>query len=397
MDKPRIRWIDAHPFVNEGREMVAISDAEGIMENSLVVSKDVLFIISLMDGSRSLRDIQADYMRMHGQLLYMEHLEEIVTAMDQNYLLFNENYRSRCSTLKMEYDKSSVRRPALAGRSYPANRMDLLMALDEMFRTASKKEIGGEVTAIIAPHIDYTRGLQVYQQIYPYARQATKPLVVVFGTCHHITDKIWNISLKDFETPLDIVPVSQKLRSLVKGNDTLRDYVNEWPHRNEHSIELQIPLIQFNMSNDFEILPILTGSMHEYVDGMKDIEDKMLTRLVGGLRDVLSVYGKPYLVIAGADLAHIGAQFGDPYPLGAFTLGQSKIKDEEILACIQEVDALSFFNVIKREKDARRICGLTPIYFLLRLMEGCSAEIVSYDQWTDGKSSVSFAGAVFYK
>jgi Lon protease-like protein len=30
-------------------------------------------------------------------------------------------------------------------------------------------------------------------------------------------------------------------------------------------------------------------------------------------------------------------------------------------------------------------------------MEGCTAEVVSYDQWTDGKSSVSFAGAVFYK
>ena len=397
MENPRVRWIDAHPFVNEGREMIVISDTEGIMENSLVVSKDILFIISLMDGSRSLRDIQADYMRIYGELLYIERLEEIVAAMDQSYLLFNENYRSRCADLKMEYEKSPVRKPALAGRSYPANRMDLLMTLDEMFKAAPEREIQEEMAAIIAPHIDYTRGMNVYQQVYPYLRHTSKPLVIIFGTCHHITDKIWNISLKDFETPLDIAPVSQELKNLVEHNNVLRDYVNEWPHRSEHSIELQIPLIQFNMLNDFEILPILTGSMHEYVEGMRDIRDDTLTGLADNLREVLNAYGKPYLIIAGADLAHIGAQFGDPYPLDSFSLARSKTKDEEILACIRKVDGQAFFNVIKGEKDARRICGLTPIYFLLRLMEGCTADIVSYDQWADGKSSVSFAGAVFYK
>jgi len=275
--------------------------------------------------------------------------------------------------------------------------MDLLVSLDEMFKATPEKEICGEIAAIIAPHIDYTRGINVYQQIYPYLRHVNKPLIVVFGTCHHMTEKIWNISLKDFETPLDIAPVSQELRSLVLHNDVLSDSVTEWPHRNEHSIELQIPLIQFNMLNDFEILPILTGSMHEYIDGTRDINDGVLAGLVNSLKAVLKAYGKPYIVIAGADLAHIGAQFGDPYPLDSFTLMHSKTKDEEILACIQEVNAESFFNTIKKEGDARRICGLTPIYFLLRLMEGRTAEIVSYDQWTDKKSSVSFAGAVFYK
>jgi hypothetical protein len=377
--------------------MAVISDAEGIMENSLVVSKDILYIISLMDGSRSLRDIQADYMRMFGQLLYIERLEEIVTAMDQNYLLFNENYRSHCADLMMEYEKSPVRSPALAGRSYPASRMDLLMALDEMFRAAPKKTLNGELQAILAPHIDYMRGNNVYQNIYPYLQYSTKPLVVVFGTSHHITEKIWNISLKDFETPLDIVPVSPELKGLIEDDPTLRQHINEWPHRNEHSIELQIPLIQFHMRNDFEILPILTGSMHEYIEGTKDNNDQILATLIENLREVLRTYGKPYLVIAGADLAHIGAQFGDPYPLNSYTLDRSRDKDEEILYCIKQINAQSFFNVIKNERDARRICGLTPIYCLLRLMEGCTAEIASYDQWTDGNSSVSFAGALFYK
>jgi hypothetical protein len=212
-----------------------------------------------------------------------------------------------------------------------------------------------------------------------------------------MTEKIWNISLKDFETPLDIAPVTDELKSLILHNDMLGDYVFEWPHRNEHSIELQIPLIQFNLLNDFEILPILTGSMHEYIEGLKDIHDAMLTELTDNLHGVLNAYGKPYIIVAGADLAHIGAQFGDTYALDSFALARSKTKDEEILASVKEIDAQAFFARIKSEGDVRRICGLTPIYFLLRLLQGCTAEIESYDQWTDGKSSVSFAGAVFYK
>ncbi|WP_084218784.1 AmmeMemoRadiSam system protein B [Syntrophorhabdus aromaticivorans] len=396
MENPRIRWLQAYPVVSEGKEMIVLSDDEGIVENSFVVSKDTLFLISLMDGTRSLRDIQTEYMRTYGQLIYLERLEEIVTAMDNNFLLLNENYRSRLARLKMEYEGSPVRKSALAGRSYPENRMDLLMQLDEMFKTAREVKPNGEIRAILAPHIDYARGIEVYRETYGYMKHVEKPLLVIFGTCHRPTEKILSISLKDFETPLDVVPTPRDLSALIRDNDLLRDYIDEWPHRNEHSIELQLPLIQFNTQDDFEILPILTGSMHEYIKGEKSIDDDLLSELVENLRTVLTRYGKPYIIIAGADLAHIGAQFGDPLPLDAMALAASKVKDEEILACIREANARAFFDAVKSESDARRICGLTPIYFQLRFVEGSTAEIVGYKQWTDGRSSVSFAGAVFH-
>lgn len=390
-----MRWIDAHPFISEGREMILLNDVEGIMEESLIVSKDVLFLISLMDGSRSLRDIQAEYVRSFGELLYMEKLEEIVAAMDKNGLLLNDTYRALKARLQAEYDQAPVRPPACAGRSYSANRMDLLMTLDELCRISSEVTIGGDITGILAPHIDYGRGSKVYGLVYSHLRKTTRPLVVIFGTCHAFTEKIWNISLKDFETPLDVIPVGKELKGLIQQDALLKNYVDEWPHRREHSIELQLPFLQFNLQHDFEILPILTGYMHECIEGVKDVHDPIFTQLIDRLRGVLAAYGKPYIVVAGADLAHIGAQFGDPYPLDAMTLSISKVKDEELLASVKEVSAESFFSRVKTERDARRICGLAPIYFLLRFMEGSAAQIVGYDQWTDGRSSVSFAGAVF--
>ena len=115
------------------------------------------------------------------------------------------------------------------------------------------------------------------------------------------------------------------------------------------------------------------------------------------MKQVLEKYGKPYLLIAGADLAHIGAQFGDKYALDRLTLGQSKTKDEEILEAVRQVDSQRFLAAIRAEEDRRRICGLAPIYFQLSLLEGSTCDLVDYDQWTDGASSVSFAGAVFYR
>jgi AmmeMemoRadiSam system protein B len=112
---------------------------------------------------------------------------------------------------------------------------------------------------------------------------------------------------------------------------------------------------------------------------------------------VLEKYGKSYLFIAGADLAHIGAQFGDRYTLDSETLARSKSKDQEILDSVKQVDAGGFLAAIRAEQDGRRICGLAPIYFQLALLEGSTCEMVSYDQWTDGASSVSFAGAILYK
>lgn len=239
--------------------------------------------------------------------------------------------------------------------------------------------------------------MEVYRRVYPFIRGVEKPLIIVFGTCHGLTDHLLNISTKAFATPLGVIPASAGLSELIRGDKVLKGCVHEWPHRAEHSIELQLPLIQFlTAGRTFEILPILTGSMHQYVAGGKSLSDEEIEAPIQSLKDMLRAYGKPYLIIAGADLAHIGAQFGDRYPLDKDTLQRSRETDEAILSYVKSVDAAGFFRSVKMEEDRRRICGLTSMYIQLSLLAGSECEIVDYGQWTDGRSSVSFAGAVFY-
>ena len=396
MDNPKVRWVETLPVEQDGREMFVLRDPDGLTEGSLVVSREVLFLISLMNGNRSIRDLQEEFMRASGRLISTEQIESVVNTMDRNFLLQNERFESYFQKLREEYDASSCRPSFLAGRSYPGNAQELASFLDSMFPSRERPPLGRGLKGILAPHIDYARGRGVYRETYKYLPGSDADLLVLFGTCHHLAPKIWNISLKDFATPLGTAVNAKGLGKLLNENHFLKDYIAEWPHKTEHSIELQLPLIQFLLSQrQFEILPIVTGSMHEYVDGSKSTSDGELQELIGAFREVLERYGKSYCIIAGADLAHIGAQFGDRYGLDKNTLEESKAKDRTLLESVKGVDRDQFFACVKNEGDERRICGLAPIYFQLSLLDGVRGEIISYDQWTDGASSVSFAGALF--
>jgi hypothetical protein len=398
MEHPKMRWVEVLPVVQDGREMFYLRDPEGISDKPLVVSRDVLFLMALMDGQRSLRDLQEEYTRASGSLVHLEQIQAVAEAMDTSLLLDNDHYQTHLRELITAYEEAPFRNPCCSGRSYPEDQKKLLTYMGEMFPDDRTPEVQGEVEGILAPHIDYSRGYRVYHETYRYLSCSDRKLLVLFGTCHGLTAKLWNISLKDYSTPLGIVSCRKELRELIRHNALLKEHVSEWCHRNEHSIELQLPIIQYLFRDtEIEILPILTGSMHEYVTGGNPPGQEALRELAGNLRQVLERYGKPYLLIAGADLAHIGAQFGDRYSLDNHVLERSKKKDEEILETIRQVDKDRFVSTIRAEKDSRRICGLAPIYFQLALLNGSTCDVVSYDQWTDGASSVSFAGAVFYR
>lgn len=70
-----------------------------------------------------------------------------------------------------------------------------------------------------------------------------------------------------------------------------------------------------------------------------------------------------------------------------------------MLEALLRPDADAFYADVMRDRDARRICGFTPIYLLTALMqaEQRRGELLRYTQWvdTDLSSSVTFASAVF--
>jgi AmmeMemoRadiSam system protein B len=103
------------------------------------------------------------------------------------------------------------------------------------------------------------------------------------------------------------------------------------------------------------------------------------------------------LVVAAADLAHVGPAFGDPFGVDFVGRAQLRSADERLLSTVYAGDASAFFNLLREEGDRRHVCGLPPIYLMLRLLEGASGEPSGYALCpadAQGTSIVSIAGVV---
>ena len=395
-ENPRVRWLDVVPTVHEGRETFVLRDPEGITDNALLVSRDVLFLISLMDGARSARDIRFEFMKASGLPIEEDRVTSVIRTLDDHFLLLNTRYEGHVSRLMEEYRALPFRNACLAGKSYPDDAEALRSYLASFMDRENASSLKGRVRGMIAPHIDYGRGLEVYGPTYRYLPRDEHTLFVVFGTCHKPTRRVWSIALRDVVTPLGRVRGAVTVGDLVAQDALLRRYVDEWPHRNEHSIELQLPIIQFVMGErEFQVLSILTGSLHEYMEDGTPLDQGEVSELLARLKQVVKAHEGPVVFVAAADLAHIGAQFGDT-GLDNAMLEESKEKDRALLQTVTAIDAAAFFETVRREGDKRRICGLAPIYFVLSMLDSDRGELIEYRQWTDGASSVSFAGAIFY-
>jgi AmmeMemoRadiSam system protein B len=145
-------------------------------------------------------------------------------------------------------------------------------------------------------------------------------------------------------------------------------------------------------------VPILCGSFAAFVAGEGDpATHEAFAAAVEVLRQVAA--SRRTLVVAAADLAHMGPAFGDPYGLDFIARAKLRSADERLLASVYAGDATGFFEQLKAEGDRRNVCGLPPIYLTLRLLGETSGEQAGYDLCPadpQGTSLVTIAGVIFH-
>ena len=95
------------------------------------------------------------------------------------------------------------------------------------------------------------------------------------------------------------------------------------------------------------------------------------------------------------DLAHVGPRFGDPDPNTEASLAIVEREDRAMLESVVAGDARGFFAQVAADRDARRICGLSPIYTLLRLLPEAPGRLIEYRQWPDPEGAVTFCAVSF--
>ncbi|MDP3643325.1 MAG: AmmeMemoRadiSam system protein B [Bacteroidota bacterium] len=153
------------------------------------------------------------------------------------------------------------RKPYAAGRFYTDKPAELKAQLQVFFSKAMKRKSGNSPLAIVVPHAGYVFSGEVaasaFNQIDPNLKFER---IFVIGSSHTTSFNGASVYCSgNYETPLGIVPVDVDFaKKLVAENKILKDYPE--PHKNEHSIEVQLPFLQVHLKTDFKIVPVIIGS-----------------------------------------------------------------------------------------------------------------------------------------
>jgi AmmeMemoRadiSam system protein B len=128
------------------------------------------------------------------------------------------------------------------------------------------------------------------------------------------------------------------------------------------------------------------------------MEIKPIRQFIEALRGAISSLGRNVCYIASADLSHVGLQFGDREGIREYDLRILREEDQEMLGHAERMDGEGFFSSIMRERDRRRICGLSAIYTMLKALEATEGRLLKYGQafTPETQSVVSFASLAFY-
>jgi AmmeMemoRadiSam system protein B len=407
VETPKLRPVEAFPARVEGREAICLRDPSGVTESVLTVPRGLAPILALFDGTRSLVDVQAEIMRQCGELVLRSQLESMVEILDQHLFLEGPRVETERARQRAAFLGTPTRPAFLAGRSYEPEPGALAAALAGHFAPpAGPGPIGpsrqDSMRGLVAPHIDFNRGGPAYAWAYRALAEAQgADCFVVVGTAHAGLDgHAFAATAKAFETPFGPLEVDREVLDAIVRRAPADLFAAELAHRNEHSIEFQAVWLQYLRhragGGERRIVPLLASFAHEcLLRGKSPADTRETEGMLDAVRDAMAAIPRRYCLVAGADLAHVGPRFGDGWRVGPAELARVKAEDRALLAPVVQADAEGFFAEAMRQRDRNRICGLSPIYAVLRLLSGGPGRLLHYGQWPDPDGTVTFASVSF--
>ncbi|MBI3725678.1 AmmeMemoRadiSam system protein B [bacterium] len=398
----------------EGERVFELRDSYRLSDKSVILPLFLLLVAELLDGTRTVAEVAAEFTKRHKFPIEAQHVETLVRALDECLLLKGPRFDAALA----EWRSDPVRQPFCAGRSYPGEAQALAAFLDAQYTRqggpGGPPERDGRaapVSAVFSPHIDFHRGGHAYAWAWrAVAESCEADTFVIFGTAHQGTDAArFALTKKNYATPLGTIETDQELVSRLvshyKGGDDL--FSGEMAHRDEHSIEFQMVELahlygeRSEAPRKIRALPVLCGSIHDLaLRGERPGDDARWRDFHDALAKALAdIPRERVCFVAGVDLAHVGKDFGDP-GLSKRELEAVLEKDRATLALVvNERHPDPFHLDIARDQDARRICGHSAIAATLealRRQDGdLKGELLCHEKWYDGSSSVTFASAVY--
>ena len=155
-----------------------------------------------------------------------------------------------------------VRTPAVSGTFYPDDQKELKSLIHDCFThpigpgkippTDSSEKIYG----VICPHAGFVYSGPVACHSFYSISSSASEMAIITGPNHYgIGQSIASMIDASWKTPLGLMEVdSESALELRDGLDVLE--LDSFSHSKEHSIEVQIPMLQETFSHEMKILPV---------------------------------------------------------------------------------------------------------------------------------------------
>ncbi len=263
------------------------------------------------------------------------------------------------------------REPFVAGKFYPGGREQLERKLESCLSPQQKKT--GFVGALV-PHAGYEFSGKTAGGV--YSRIKLPPAVVVLGPKHTGEGRsgaVWAAGA--WRTPLGDMEVSAKIAMrLINGCRLLEeDYA---AHRFEHSIEVQVPFLQYSGGASF--VPAALG-LFSY-ENCREIAEC--------LANVLGEQDEDVSIIASSDMTHFEPE------------DSAREKDGRAIEAMQAMDERALFDAVREENIS--MCGLIPAVIMIAAVKKLGAkkaELTGYATSApvtgDYSDVVGYCGMVF--
>jgi AmmeMemoRadiSam system protein B len=260
-----------------------------------------------------------------------------------------------------------IRNAVVAGQFYPASASELKALLKDMVDKKAKRE---EVIGLILPHAGYIYSGAVAGAT--ISRIKFKDTFIIMGPNHTGSGKPFSIMTGgSWKTPLGEVEIDSVLaKQILASSKYLQE--DKAAHLSEHSIEVQLPFLQYLKTN-FNLVPIVLA----YAGGAvyKEI-GKELARAV-------KERGRKVVIIASSDMTHYEPQ----------AIAQKK--DNQAIEAILALDADELLKRVDRFNIS--MCGYGPAVSLIsaaKELGATKAELVKYQ--TSGDTTGDYASVVGY-
>jgi AmmeMemoRadiSam system protein B len=280
-----------------------------------------------------------------------------------------------------------VRLPCQAGAFYEGTKESLKRQIEECFlhelgpgKLPEVNENGPrQVIGLVCPHAGYMFSGPVAAHAYSKLASDGKPdIVVLFGPNHTGYGSALAVMNEGFwRTPLGDVEIDGETADKIVRESRIVD-INDSAHSYEHSIEVQLPFLQYLYGSHFKFVPICFL-----------MQDLTSAREVGqAVAKVLA--GKNAVVIASSDMTHYERQ------------EKASKNDRMALEAVEAMDEARFYSNI--EKHNISACGYGPIVALIaaaKVMGAKEAKLLCYktsgDVVGDYSSVVGYAAVCFTK